>query len=446
MAKKGKEESRKKLAPPPAPTHHGNTATESSGIPSRDDRALALLEDINKKARGRAVLMSASDYVLPYLTKRLPTGLLTLDIELRGGFPAGGISQIIGRKNAGKSWIGWQMIRQLQHMLGNSMKVLLAMTEIPADRSQARLAGVQVSMGLDYVTQTNKARSQMNMPLLTAQEQESLLYQIGTIHELHALAAEDFYDVILRSIEENIYHLVIIDSIGNIMSAAAQENESVHDKTYAGAAGPNTTFLQRMTNLLTMKDEWGGVRDTCIIGINQVRDNIKDPDKKYKAPGGNLLEHAKLVDLYVESGSLLGQEEKVLKMTNDGLKSMQQFTSWGKQVNWKIEKGKAGMHEGGRGSYVYDFRIGTADFYTDTIIAGLTYGIIQGSGWYNIPDPADPSKNLLRVQGRDNLIKALGNDAHEKAAAGDPNTLMNYVRDECFKKAGITVDYDWANT
>lgn len=429
---------------PKAPPTKSSKNNEDKA-PTRDERAAMLMEDINKKARGRAVLMPASEYVLPYLTKRLPTGLLTLDIALRGGFPAGGISQVAGRRNAGKSWMSWQVIRQLQHMLGDKMKVLLAMTEIPADRDQARKVGVRISMGQYFIDESNKARVNAGYPQLTKEEVDDLLHEVGTIHELHAFAAEDFYDVILKAIESNVYHLIVIDSIGNILSAAAAENESVHDKTYAGAAGPNTQFLQRMTNLLTMKDEWGNVRDTCLIGINQIRDNMKDPDKK-KTPGGHALEHAKLVDIWVEGGSQLGQEEKVLKMTNEGLKTGQQFIPYGKQVNWKIEKGKAGMHEGDRGQYVYDFRIGNADFYTDTIIAGLTYGVIQSSGaWYNLPDPTDPSKNLMRVNGRDNLIRALADDAVAKSAAGQDDTFMNYIRDECFKKNGITINYEWTD-
>lgn len=434
---------KKKEALAPAPASRKTKEEKEVKPPSRDERALALMDDINKKTRGRAVLMPASEYVLPYLTKRLPTGLLTLDLELRGGVPAGGISQVIGRKNAGKSWLAWQMIRQLQHMLGEDMMVLLAMTEIPADRSQARLAGVKISMGEEFIEESNKARAQSGQPLFTKEECESLVAETGTIHELHALAAEDFYDVVLRSIEQNIYHLIIIDSIGNIMSAAAEENKSVHDKTYAGAAGPNTVFLQKMTNLLTMKDEWGKVRDTCVLGINQVRDNIKDPNKPYKAPGGNLLEHAKLLDLYLESGSMLGENQPVLKMTNDGLTKVQNFVAYGKQVNWKIEKGKAGMHEGGKGTYTYDFRIGTVDFYTDTIIAGLNYGVIEGSGSYVIHNPANPKEPLLQIRGRDNLIKALETDAREKAAVGDPNTLMNFIREACFRKAGININYEW---
>lgn len=437
---------KKKDGPPPAPSSLKDKKGDDGKIPSRSERAAALMESTNKKSRGRAQLMAASDYNLPYLTKRLPTGLLTLDLELRGGFPAGGISQVIGRKNAGKSWITWQVIRQLQHMLGDKMKVLLAMTEIPADRSQARLAGVRISMGQDYVDELNRSRKNNNQPALTKAEVDNLLDEVGTIHELHALSAEDFYDVVLQGIDQNIYHLIVIDSIGNIMSAAAQENDSVHDKTYAGSSGPNTVFLQQMTNLLTMKNEWGQVRDTCLIGINQVRDNIKDPNKAYKAPGGNALEHAKLVDLYVESGGMLGNEIPVLQMTNEGMKKTNKFIPYGKQVNWKIEKGKAGMHEGGRGQYVYDFGIGTADFYTDTIIAGLTLGVIEGTGWYNLPDPTDPKKDLFRVQGRDKLIKLLADDAQTKAADGDDNTFMNYIRNACFKKADININYEWLDT
>lgn len=434
--KKAKREA--PVAPPP--TRKGKDEPKP---PSRSERAAAVREQINTKSKGHAQLIAASDYVLPYLTKRIPTGLLTLDIVLRGGLPCGGLTQIIGKRNAGKDWLMWQCIKQLQYMLGEDMHVMLAMNEHHADRSQARLGGVKISMGRDYIDQSNKARVNMGHPPFTKEEEEDLLSQIGTIDELHASTAEDFYDSILQAVEDSAYHLIVINSIGNIMSAAAAETESVHDKTYAGAAGPNTVFLQKLTSLLTMRDKWGRVRDTCILAINQVRDNIADPNKPYKAPGGKALEHAKLLDIYVESGSQLGQEEQVLKMTNEGLKASKQFTAWGKQVNWKIEKGKAGMHEGQRGTYVYDFRLGNADFYTDTIIAGLTYGVIEGSGWYNIPDPANPQQNFLRVQGRDNLIKALAEDARVKAEAGDPNTLMNFIRDECFRRAGININYEW---
>ncbi len=416
-------------------------------IPTRGERAAALMEETNKKLKGRALIQRASDYRLPYLTKRLPTGLLTMDTELKGGWPAGGLTQLIGRKNAGKDMLMWLTIRQLQHFLGSKMKVLLAQTELQADRQQARLLGVQISLGDGDIQAMTDARKENGWPPFTAEEVATMKQEVGTIHELHAISAEDFYDVVLKAVENNIYHLIVINSIGNILAAAEQENESVHDKTYGGSSGPNTTFLKKMTNMLTLPDEWGGVRDTCVLGINQVRDNIKDPNKAYKAPGGNSLEHAKLVDMFIESGPQIGSEVPVYTITPEGPKTMKRFHATGKQVNWKIEKGKAGIHEGGRGSFIYDFRINNVDYYTDTLIAGVQNGVISQEGaWLGIPHPTETGKFIMRAQGKDKFIQALSEDAAAKALAGDENSAMNYIRDAVFRKNDINISYDWADT
>lgn len=436
MAAKSKKKTEEEVVKKPT-----SKREPKSEAPSRNERAAALLSDINQKMRGRASLMAASEYRLPYLTKRLPTGLLTLDIALRGGVPSGGITQIIGRRSAGKSYLVWCIIRQLQEILGHKMKVLLAMTEIPADRSQARSAGVKISMGAGDIQEMNRARMGKGAPSFTREEMAHLSEEVGTIDELHAMSAEDFYDVVLRGIDEDIYDLIVIDSIGNLLSNAEQENESVHDKTYGGTSAPNTTFLKKMTNMLTMKTEYGEVRDTCIIGVNQVRDDIKNPNAPYRAPGGNALEHAKLVDLYIESGAPQGKEVPMLSITGDGVKVTQRFEQFGKAVNWKIVKGKAGIHEGSRGSYIHDFRTSSADFYTDSFIAAVQSGIIESAGsWFTLFGPN--GETLIRTQGRDKLIEILAQDVATKQGT-EQMTFMNYIRDACFKKNDITIDYDW---
>lgn len=413
---------------------------ETTGL-SRSEKAAVLLDHVQKKLKGRAVLLPASQYVLPWVTKRIPTGILTLDLELKGGFPAGGISQLVGRRSAGKSLLMWQCIRQLQHFLGDKMMVLLAMTEIPADRSQARLAGVKIALGQEELQAINDKRQLMGLPPLTDKEARELAPEVGTIHELHALAVEDFYDIILQAVDSNIYHLIVIDSIGNALAAAEQENESVHDKVYGGISAPNTTFLKKLTNMMTMRTDEGQVRDTCVIGINQVRDNIKDPNAPYKAPGGNALEHAKLVDIYIESGGLIGGDQPVF--TPAGWK--QQFVPTGKDINWKIVKGKAGMHEGAKGKFVFQYALANIDFALDTLVAGVTHGIVSQSGaWLGIVDPDNPKEYLLRAQGKDAFIQALMQDAQQKAAAGDPESWMNYIRQACYDKAEIPIKYtDW---
>jgi hypothetical protein len=106
----------------------------------------------------------------------------------------------------------WLAVRQLQHMLGDKMMVLLAMTELTADRDQARKAGVKIALGKEEVEALNHERHEKGLPPLTKKEIEEISPQIGTIHELHAMTAEDFYDVVLRAVEENTYHLIVIDS------------------------------------------------------------------------------------------------------------------------------------------------------------------------------------------------------------------------------------------
>ena len=61
----------------------------------------------------------------------------------------------------------------------------------------------------------NDKRQLMGLPPLTDKGSSRACSEVGTIHELHALAVEDFYDIILQAVDSNIYHLIVIDSIGN---------------------------------------------------------------------------------------------------------------------------------------------------------------------------------------------------------------------------------------
>lgn len=430
---------KKKTEEREAPKSAAKKSSPDEAPPSRQERAAAFMASFNKSMKGHGLVKSASEYTLPYMVRRLPTGLMSLDVELRGGFPAGGLSQIAGPKNSGKSYLTWQVIRQLQHMLGDSMMVLLAMTEMRADRAQGRLAGVQIALADEDIAEMEKARVAGGHPKFTKEEIASFKSQVGTISEMHGESGEILYDGILQAVEQDIYHLIVIDSFGSIMSELEAEAESMSDKTYAGASAVNTRFCRKLSALLAIDDEYGKARSTCIIGINQIRDNIGDPNKEWKTPGGRALEHAKFVDVWVQSGKQDGYEDKVY--TTDGWK--QRFIQTGKEVNWKIEKGKAGIHEGGKGSFIYDFRINAANFYRDTIVAGVRAGVIEQAGnWLGIKDPASDGY-IVRVNGREQFEERLAADAQAKAMAGDQNTLMNYIRNQAFHKLGIFISYDW---
>lgn len=407
-------------------------------IPSREERAKQVREMVNEKMKGRAEIVSASEYNLPFLTKRHPTGLLTLDTELRGGFPAGGLSQIAGPASAGKNYLIWCIIRQLQHFLREKMKVLFAMTEMRVDRSQGKRAGVRVAYNGDDIKAMDHARVMQNLPPFTPEEVAALKDQIGEIDELHGLSAEHLYDAILDVVDADAYHLIVLDSFGNIMSAAESEAESVGDQAWGGSSGVNTRFCHKLTALLTMRNQYGKSRETCIIGLNQVRDDMKNPDQ-LRNPGGRALQHATFVNLSVMSGKFLTTQEKVWA---PGGGQKDNYDRWAKEVNWQIRKGKAGIHEGASGTYLYDFRIDQADFYADTMIAGVEANVIIPNGSYlGIPNGSDGW--LVYEQGREKFKQVLIDDANAKAASGDTNTLLNLIRDRVFLSKGITISYDW---
>jgi RecA/RadA recombinase len=377
---------------------------------------------------------------MPYITKRLPSGILTLDLELRGGFPSCGVSQLVGPKNAGKSYVYWQVIRQLQSILGKDMMVLLAMNEMRADKTQGRLAGVKVALAEEDIDSLDAARQRNGWPKFTREERLEMQSEIGQIHETHAESAELLFDIVLSAVEQNIYHLIVVDSIAGLESEQEADQESMTEKVYGGAAKPITQFLRKLTSLFTIRNQHGKTRDTCVIVVNQVKDDIGDKTGKgYRTSGGHGLEHAKFVDIYLSSGKLLGGHVPVYGPNG----TSQKFVAFGKEVNWKIEKGKAGIHEGGRGSFNYLFDRNGIDFYRDTLVAGVTNGVIEASGaWLGIPDPEHPGQYLMRAQGADKFCAALEADVLE-SLNNKEESFMDFIRDQCFKKNDINVSYKW---
>ena len=55
-----------------------------------------LINTLKTKYPGR--IFRGDEYTMPWAMRRLPTGILKLDIDLRGGLPAGGMT-MLARKN-----------------------------------------------------------------------------------------------------------------------------------------------------------------------------------------------------------------------------------------------------------------------------------------------------------------------------------------------------------
>jgi hypothetical protein len=77
------------------------------------DRIELVKARINKSYEGKGAIVSGDEMSNVFLLRR-PTGIIDLDVAIGGGWPAGGLSQIIGKDNSGKTYLANRSISQVQ--------------------------------------------------------------------------------------------------------------------------------------------------------------------------------------------------------------------------------------------------------------------------------------------------------------------------------------------
>jgi len=412
----------------------GAAKTQEAKMPSRNERRDAVFA---KVAKNKGIqLMSSSDVELVWRHMRLQTGLISFDTEMMGGFPCAGISEIKGRFSVGKSYLTWQVVRQLQYLLREKMKVLFAISEMRLDITQGRKAGVVVGYSSEDVAAMERAEVARGGESFTKEQWADLTTTVGQIDEMYGRSAEYLLDGVLEAVEANVYHLIIIDSIGSLLSDSESQVDSIGEKKYGGVSVAMTKFCQHLSSLFIEKDAYGQSRTSCIIAINQIREQMNNPGL-FRSVGGKALEHTKFTSVELQGGASPDKDFRRSQMTPTGMEDRRIFDR--KLVYWNIDKGKAGIHEGSNGSFIFSFENGHADFYTDALVAGVNYGIIEVAGaWYTLAD--EDGNILLKAQGRDKFVDGLVQDAVQASNEGRSDTLMNEIRARALAKKSIDID------
>jgi RecA/RadA recombinase len=284
-----------------------------------------VVDDIKKKW-GSGAIDFAEDYDSSNLLRR-PAGVLSLDIALKGGWPAGLVVEVVGTEGVGKTTLLAETCKQIQTIYGEDSCIGLAMIE-HWDKAYWKNLGVHVAFSNTEIKQAEEARGKK----FTPEEVDYLKYQVGTIVHEKAATAEDLLGMGYDLTKADIFQLVGYDSIGAIQTKVQSENE-LGEKVYAGASAVITDFVNKTLQLKTK---------TTSFLINQLRQNLKAKtqyDKEFIIPGGQALKYVKAVSVLLKRGEAIrkkiaGKEEVV-----------------GRYVNWSIEKGKLGIGDTGRGSY-----------------------------------------------------------------------------------------------
>lgn len=360
------------------------------------------------------VIQTASEFSNVFLVRR-PFGIASLDLAIAGGMPAGGLTELIGASSVGKDYLVNRAVANLQAVYGEEAAVMFCMTEMHYDKKYAKKCGVRIALTDREIDEWQHALGRD----FTDEEMAWAKDQVGTIQETTAANAEQLLEIAAQHIASNLYQIVVINSIGALLTKAEETAErGLEDKHYGGAAMAITGFCHKLHMALNHKDEFGQENLTTVIGINQYRDNLAQ-NAKYapmKAAGGNAWKHAQLLSVGLRAGSRL-------KMN---IKGQQQII--GKEINWEIRKQKAGGHDGAKGMYPFyygehGYPFG-AEVYQDLIVMGVQYGIIQAAGaWLAFED----EKYQLKGQGKEKF-------AHEIASA---EGCFEYLKDKIFAAAEI---------
>lgn len=358
--------------PPPQREALPNVDWGNQTMTEKDEALNAWVNSVNTEDHKRVV--RADEAPNTYFLRR-PVGPIELDIDLGGGFPAGGCSMVSGPDNAGKTWLVLKAMAFQQRIYGHNCRLGYAVTEGSFPFDQAVNAGLKVKVPDEMIMQWQQWRALRGIPLWTDEEVQHLFKQeIGKLWVVRGLTGEDLLQTILDGIRTNGLSLMACDSIAGLLpDDDATKQMDARDKMAAQAAmmtkffrkySPTTTGLMgpNLTTLLFTQQ----------VRANTERANANPMQRKYiklwTVAGAYASKHFKLIDLYVWNG-------KTLRKGAEGTGEIV-----GKMLKWQIEKGKAGTRDNLGGEAAFYYGRGGTDDIGELVASGVRRGVIYTAG------------------------------------------------------------------
>jgi RecA/RadA recombinase len=323
-----------------------------------------LIVRVNKQAK-KNVLKRASDASNPFLLRR-PFGIASLDCATGGGVPAGGITQIAAPDGVGKNSLCNRVISQVQRLYGEQSRIGWVWLEVPYDKMHARINGVVVASSDMDIMFENMERSKRGLAQLSDDIVAKRKVSVGEFIIGDEGCTERRLQAVLDLVAENQCQIIVIDSIGSVVSKYRVETD-MEDEPKQSASASLLSDFQRMCWHNFSNPINGTMNTTSLIVINQVRANRNRRstfDKEWTSGGPWAIRHGKLLDVTLSKGERIGDKGKEQE---------------GKWVRWEVMKGKVGCHEGGKGEVAYNFKSGF-DAYQDVIHTANSMGLLIHQG------------------------------------------------------------------
>lgn len=363
----------------------------------------SLIERLSAKTGG-VKFQTAKEVVSPYSLRR-PVGILSVDLSLRGGVPAGTVMQVYGPEGVGKDYIFNSMAAQVQENYGKDAKVFMSSFGYSWDRTAMLMAG----MYLPYTPELADEGIDIDHP-----KYAKFLKKRGDLINIEFDPEEFNPDDDYGPAEAILSGVIACVETGEFQLGVINELPAAETQWHADAELGDNSRVAALASLLAdfQRKYYHAMKiirnnETTLVVINQMRAKIgATHGKQTTEPCGFALKYLKAVDLHLNSWQRIKREDTVV----------------GKMVDWEIAKGKCGLSEGGAGKYAFLFYEG-ADRLLDLLEVCVDLETVHKSGsWYSLPDGTrmGQGKDAVKayLQERPDFVKELRAQAYELHGLG----------------------------
>ena len=355
-----------------------------------------LIQEFNKQFKEEIV----SRGVARIETQKIPFTSPRANYMLYGGIPRGRIVEFAGEENGGKTTTALDIIANAQILFKQEWEDEISQLESIEKRKKDEQAR------LDYL----KIRGPKQIVYADCENtlDEDWARNLGVdidnmiILKPMSQTAEQIFEMLLQMIETDEVGLVVIDSLGVMISSQAYE-KTMEEKTIGGIAAALTLFSKKAEMLCSKYN-------CTLIGINQMRDDISSSYGGLTTTGGKAWKHNCSLRLMFQKGSYIDEKGNEIKRSSE--------SPAGNLVMINIAKTKVCKPDRRVGFYTLRYDTGI-DKVADTIELALKYGIINQAGaWFTFIDLdtgeiiCDDEGEPIKIQGKPNLIEYLEDNQH----------------------------------
>ena len=351
----------------------------------------ALITEFNKQHKEQI----AARGIRRVCTQKIPFSSPRACYMTYGGLPRGRIIEFAGEENSGKTTTALDIVANAQMLFQqeweNEITELKSLDKLTKEK-QNRLTVLETTGPQQVVYADCENTLDEDWASLLGVDVNNMI-----VLKPMSQTAEQIFEMLLQTIDTGEVGLVVIDSLGVMLSAQAYE-KTMEDKTYGGIASALTLFSKK-AELLCAK------YNCTLIGINQMRDNLNSAYGGLTTTGGKAWKHNASLRLMFQKGSFIDEKGNELKRSAE--------EPAGNLVMMSIAKTKVCKPDRRTGFYTLNYTDGI-DVVTDTVETALKFGIIQQAGaWFTFVDTnsgelvLDEQGEPLKVQGKQNVIQYL---------------------------------------